>query len=137
MEAFFDEALAEALLRDIAEGVFVVQRQKPGARTAPSPGRAPPAATNAAAIEQALNLLADQIDLVSDASQRQQIAQQLQTLALAPDSPKARQGVLQVLAQSQTPRAAAETADFAGKPPHATAPPRAPTTKDTGEFFKP
>ena len=36
---------------------------------------------------------------------------------LAPDSAKARQGVLEALAQAQPPQIAAETADFAGKPP--------------------
>lgn|GEM_PF-4595194 len=100
VEAFFDEALAAALLRDIADGTFTVQRRKAGARAAPRVARGASAATNAAAIEEALQLLADQIDLVSDATQRQRIAQQLQTLALAPDSAKARQGVLEALAQA-------------------------------------
>lgn len=114
VDAFFDEAQAEELLRQIENGSFVVQRQKSGGRTAPT-------SADFAAIEQALRLLADQIDQVSDTAQRQRIAQQLQILAMAPDSPKARHGVLEALAPWNVAKPAAETADFAGRPPSAAA----------------
>lgn len=121
VDAFFDEAQAEELLHQIESGSFVVQRQKSGGRTQASAGRAAPTSADFAAIEQALRLLADQIDQVSDTAQRQRIAQQLQILAMAPDSPKARHGVLEALAPWNAAKPAAETADFAGRPPSAAA----------------
>lgn len=128
MEAFFDETLADALLRAIADGSFVVQRHKAAPRTAARQVGAASGTSFAppfAAVEQALRLLADQIDLMGDAAQRQLIAQRLQTLALAPDSPKARQGVLEALQAPAQPRPA---------PPDPTAPHQAPGI--AGEVLK-
>jgi transcriptional regulator with XRE-family HTH domain len=97
-QAFFDEALASQLLQQIKSGEFVVQRNLRRRNTSGTntPESSRPA-VGVAGIEQAVEALATRINEMDDPQLREQIALQLQTLARAPDSLKARQGLLDAL----------------------------------------
>lgn len=98
VEAFFDEEQACALLDAIADGTFVVDKTKLGRKS--TGARAAPfkPLQNAMGIVDALDLLADRINEIESPEHRELLASRLQTLARAPDSEKARNGVIEALA---------------------------------------
>lgn len=98
VEAFFNEELAERLLKQIETGEFIVKRHRAiyralPAATAPDEGMAdkPPisAALGIDAIAQALTLMTD--------AQRETMAGKLAALARAPDSPTLKKSISESL----------------------------------------
>lgn len=99
VDAFFDEALAAKILEQISSGELVVQRHKPGRRANPVTGKpAQRPLRNPMQLADAIDLLAERINEIEEADMRELIAARLRTLARAPDSAKARSGVLEALA---------------------------------------
>lgn len=99
------EEISPRLAKEIAALTQVAQ----AASIPPSGHFGTPAAKTT--LEQAVQVVADRLNTLSD-SQRAQAAQRLQTLALAPDSIKARDGLMTALTPALN-MPSAETADFA------------------------
>lgn len=98
VEAFFDEAQAEELLKQIASGDFVVQRGRATRRITTRT-----VVTAPMGLESATRALAHHINEIDDPQQREAIGQRLLTLARAPDSSKALDGVLLAFASATQP----------------------------------
>jgi len=98
VDAFFDEEKAEELLAQIASGAYVVQRGRATRRTTTQMADSIPIG-----LENAARSLAHHIDAIDDPQQREAIGQCLLTLARAPDSSKALDGVLLAFASAAQP----------------------------------
>lgn len=117
VDAFFDEALAAKILAQITSGELVVQQRKAGRRANPVSGQpAQRPLRNPMQLADAIGLLAERINEIEEAATRELIAARLSTLARAPDSAKARSGVLEVLAWADEAQAGTSLAQsIAGK----------------------